>query len=788
MSYATLVDTTKCVGCRSCQVSCKQWNGLPAEKTQAAAAPGLQQPASVSAKTRTVVTFNEVPNDAKPGGLDYVFVKRQCMHCKEPACVSACPVTAMHKTETGAVVYDYDKCIGCRYCVWACPFGAPAVEWDTLAPKVNKCDMCFGRAAEAAPTARNGQALDAKGSEGFLAKHASPACVGQCPPGALEFGDREELLERARKRIAANPGKYVDHIYGEKEAGGTGWLYLSAVPFEKLGFPDVGNESYPARSSVALGSVPPAVSAVGVALGAAYAFQQRKERVAAEKHGCGGGGGCGGCGPSSGGGCGDVKAAAGAVALGVQSPALPADLAKEDAVDTGPHAVQHGHGHDGAHGHGAPHVEFAPLKAPLWTGFNKAMLALVFGGVVSLVARFALGLGATTGLSDTYAWGLWIIFDLVWIALAAGAFATAGIIYVFRQDHLYGVGRAAVLLGFLSYSFVAVTLLADLGLPWHFYELGLNIPEHSAMYEVSWCVSLYVTILALEFAPVALDHFGLKKGREVWSKLVPVWVTLAVTLFTFLMSRSLVWTGLAFAVFATMAYLYRPKPGEKTTPLLPAMAAVTFSCMHQSSLGSLFLLMPDKLHKLWWAPTLPVHFLVSAIAAGCALTVLVELWVAKAFARRIRMEQVASLGKVVGWALLAAWAIRLTDQGVRGQLGAAFEGGIANLFLAELVLGGLLPLALLLPRATRERLPLLVTGVALTAAGVVVHRWAVVMGAMDLKGPMPAYSPQPAYSASIVEWGISIGLIAATVFLFNLGIRKLPVLPVDAPAASEGKV
>jgi formate dehydrogenase iron-sulfur subunit len=132
---------------------------------------------------------------------------------------------------------------------------------------------------------------------------------------------------------------------------------------------------------------------------------------------------------------------------------------------------------------------------------------MAFGGV-SFIARFALGLGGSTHLSDTYPWGLWILFDLVWIAVAAGAFAMAGVIYVFQRKDLYGLGRTAVLMGLLSYSFVAVTLIADLGLPWHAYALALKHPEHSAMFEVSWCVTLYVTILLLEFLPVPFAQFG----------------------------------------------------------------------------------------------------------------------------------------------------------------------------------------------------------------------------------------------------------------------------------------
>jgi formate dehydrogenase iron-sulfur subunit len=162
-SKATLIDTTRCVGCRSCQVSCKQWNELEAETTQLDARVGtLQHPTTLAANTLAVVTFNEVDDAKAPGGMRYVMAKRQCMHCDEPACVSACPVTAMHKTAEGPVVYDKEKCIGCRYCMWACPFGVPTAEWDSLAPRISKCTMCHERCeGEKAPVERNGVALAA---------------------------------------------------------------------------------------------------------------------------------------------------------------------------------------------------------------------------------------------------------------------------------------------------------------------------------------------------------------------------------------------------------------------------------------------------------------------------------------------------------------------------------------------------------------------------------------------------------------------------------------------------
>lgn len=747
----TLVDTTRCVGCRSCQVSCKQWNGLPAEKTAiSGAVPSLQQPAAVSGKTRTVVTFNEVPDADAPGGLQYVFVKRQCMHCIDPACVSACPTTAMDVQADGTVTYDYDKCMGCRYCVWACPFGAPAAEWDGRASHINKCDGCFDRQYEQAPELRNGAATTEDNQLAFADKHQQPACVSQCPVGALEFGDRDELLAKARGLIRQHPDKYVDHVYGEHEAGGTGWMYLASVPFEELGMPDVIKESFPAKSHTALAAVPPGVAAVGAVLGVTYAVSKRREKIESEKD---------------------------AAKL---EAVLPQKTSAYEVGEGAQAPEQHAEKHDD-HGH----PSFAPLKLPLWTTANKVLAAVMAGGVLSLLARFGLGLGATTNLSDTYAWGLWIVFDLVWIALAAGAFATAGLIYVLRRHDLYGLGRSALLMGLLSYSFVAVTLLADLGLPWHFWQLAFNAPKHSAMFEVSWCVSLYVTILAIEFMPVPLQWLKMDRAMALWKKLAPVWVVAAVTLFVYLMSRNLGWTALAFATFTTLAVLFRPKAGEPATPLLPAMAAVTFSTMHQSSLGSLFLLMPDKLHGLWWSPLMPVYFLISALAAGTALIILVELWMAKVYKRSVSVRQLTSLGKVTQVTLAVALGMRGVELAVQGKLGLVADGGYGLIFLAEVIVGGAAALYLLNRAVAKQSVTLLTWGAVLAAAGIVLHRASVVLLGMNLPGPMPQVVAPAAYTPSIVEWGISLGLIAATIFLFGLGARKLPVLPVDAHAGSE---
>jgi Fe-S-cluster-containing dehydrogenase component len=256
-SMAVLHDITLCIGCRRCEGACNVVNELPAPEKPFTDLSVLEKQRRTTAKTYTVV-------NQKPGRQGApVYVKDQCNHCLEPACASACFVNAFTKTKEGAVVYDASVCVGCRYCMIACPFEIPTYEYDSaFTPRIMKCTMCHPRVIE-----------------GKL-----PGCVESCPTESLVFGKRDDLLKIARQRITRRPDKYVDHIYGEREMGGTSWLYLSSEPFERVGMRmDLGVTPAPELTAGALGAVPMVVGLWPVLLTGIYAMSKRKEKIAAEE-------------------------------------------------------------------------------------------------------------------------------------------------------------------------------------------------------------------------------------------------------------------------------------------------------------------------------------------------------------------------------------------------------------------------------------------------------------------------------------------------------------------------
>lgn len=214
--YGCLVDLTRCVGCRKCELACNQVNGLPAPDTPFDDLAVFESKRRPSDKAYTVVNRYLGKRLDETGNPISVFVKTQCMHCQDPACVSACIVGALTKSENGAVHYDVSKCIGCRYCMVACPFQIPAYEYsEPIFPQVRKCTFCYER---------------------IIKEGGRPGCADICPVEAITFGKRARLIEEARQRISSDPIRYVQRVYGESEVGGTSWLYISGEPFERLGF------------------------------------------------------------------------------------------------------------------------------------------------------------------------------------------------------------------------------------------------------------------------------------------------------------------------------------------------------------------------------------------------------------------------------------------------------------------------------------------------------------------------------------------------------------------------
>ena len=285
MSRAVLVDTTRCIGCRGCQVACKEQNRNPAERTTFFAAPGgYQNPPALSATTFTLVTYHELATPR--GDPRWVFVRRQCMHCVDPECVAGCPVDAMRKEADGTVAHDPARCIGCGNCQNVCPFGVPVLERRESGSRIWKCTFCQDRVSTASvPDVLNqGQrtpdVLDDAKRARHLAARRTPACVAACPTGALQHGERDALLEEARRRIARRPDRYVDHIYGEREGGGTSWLYLASVPFADIGLP-TRFEPRAGDHEDAGGEWPPRVLGAGALVGGLCWYTRRRERVAA---------------------------------------------------------------------------------------------------------------------------------------------------------------------------------------------------------------------------------------------------------------------------------------------------------------------------------------------------------------------------------------------------------------------------------------------------------------------------------------------------------------------------
>ncbi len=372
------------------------------------------------------------------------------------------------------------------------------------------------------------------------------------------------------------------------------------------------------------------------------------------------------------------------------------------------------------------HSERQQSGLTFWKGIFLALLAT--GGVVTLL-RFTRGLGATTHLSDQFPWGLWIGFDvLCGVGLAAGGFAVTASVYLFNLKQFAPITRPTVLTAFLGYQLVVLGLLFDLGQPLRIWHALIMWNPHSVMFEVAWCVMLYSTVLALEFSPVIFERLNLERPRRIVRAI--------------------------------------------TVPLV--IVGVILSTLHQSSLGTLFLIVPEKLHPLWYSPLLPVFFFISAIAAGLAMVIVESYLSQRAFRRHLEMELLEPLGRTMVVVLSVYGILRLQDLARRGALTHLRHPGYeGSMFLLEMGLGVLLPIALLAFPKVRTRQPGLVTGAFLVVLGFVTNRLNVSLTGMERAVGVH-------YFPSWMEVAVSLALVAAGFGLFGLAVRYLPIFPEPA--------
>ena len=346
------------------------------------------------------------------------------------------------------------------------------------------------------------------------------------------------------------------------------------------------------------------------------------------------------------------------------------------------------------------------LKLTFWKAVAFALMGL---GLVAAIQRYALGLGATTHLQDTFPWGLWIGFDiLVGVGLAAGGFTIAAIVYVFNIERFRPILRPTILTAFLGYLLVIAGLMVDLGRPWAIWHAMIMWNTHSVMFEVAWCVMLYTTVLALEFSPVIFERFNLEK---------PLKVVRAITI-----------------------------------PLV--VVGVILSTLHQSSLGSLFLIIPSRMHPLWYSNIIPFLFIISCVGAGLAMTIFESFLSSRAFGREVELPLLSELAKALVVVLALFFTVRIQDLMNRDALKYAFEPGYQSLmFGIEIVLGVIVPVVLLLFPQVRSSKKGLFYAAALVLLGFVANRMNTAITSME-QWPSRTYIP------SWQELFITLGLAA----------------------------
>ena len=505
-----------------------------------------------------------------------------------------------------------------------------------------------------------------------------PACAEACPEEATVFGTRDELLAEAHRRIAEKPDAgYDPHVYGEERS----WAARPCSSSRRcrstqLGYPTaLPHDPLPTRTWASLSHVP-------------GRHLDRRRRA---------------CSPSGG-------SPSGATKWRVSRARTAPTVCPREVVTHERHQ-----------------------EAAVWF-LGRRLLDPARFGIATAFMRFTRGLGSVTNLSDTFPWGLWIGFDILCgVGLAAGGFTITAIVYLFHLERFRPIVRPAILTAFLGYLLVVVGLLFDLGRPWNIWHPLIMWNPHSVMFEIAWCVTLYTTVLALEFSGMVFEKLG-------WTRAL----------------------NIQHAV---------------TIPLV--ILGVILSTLHQSSLGALYLIVPGKLHALWYTERLPVIFWLSAVGGGLAMVIVESRLSARALGRHLELPLIREIGRALLGVLGVLIVFRLRDLYARGVLEVAFRPSYeAALFQVEFMLGLVAPFVLLLLPRVRRNANGLYAASLLTVLGFIANRLNVSITGLE--------ASQRHYIPAAGEVLVTLMLVALGFGAFKLAAKYLPVYPPLAGSAPPG--
>jgi len=398
-------------------------------------------------------------------------------------------------------------------------------------------------------------------------------------------------------------------------------------------------------------------------------------------------------------------------------------------------------------------------------------------GLGLIAYRFYAGLGAVTNLSDGYPWGFWIGIDiLAGIALASGGFVLAGTVHILGGQRFHALARPAILTAFLGYLLFIFALMVDLGRPWNIWRALINWNHASPMFEVSWCVTFYTFVLALEFAPAVLERLRLHRLLALWHHVTPFLVVAMLTLFTFAMTDSRAWTAAVATILLAWEALMRTgvMRRDRQMPVLLIMAGIMLSTLHQSSLGTLFLI-TDKLGPLWYTPILPILFFLSAVMVAPAMVIVESTLSARVLRHEPEGRLLNALGRTMPYLIVTYLLVRMSDMLARGVVLATMRGFWPAVWWWLEIFVLLAAMSLFATPEVRRRpwgLPLAAWA---TVLGLVVHRVGVAVVGLDV----PEY---PRYIPHVAEVLITVGIVSLGILAFRTAVALLPVYEAHAAA------